>query len=97
MQQSWLRQAADATVGSENMNRILIISAIFCALIAHAEPEPASIFPRFKVEESLDIAEVPAGFRVGFCLLTTRRTQYVAYFDAQRRISRGRIGDGLAQ
>ncbi len=40
-----------------------------------------------KVEKVMEIAEVPAGFRVGFCLLTTQEIQYVAYYDAQRRMT----------
>jgi len=40
-----------------------------------------------KVEESLDISTVPAGFPVGFCLLTQGHRQYVAYYDAKRRMT----------
>jgi hypothetical protein len=43
--------------------------------------------PQFRVETSLDIAEVPAGFPVRFCLLTAGKTQYVAYYDKLRRMT----------
>lgn len=39
---------------------------------------------QFEVEKSLDVAEVPAGFPVNFCLLTAGERQYVAYFDKDR-------------
>ncbi len=42
---------------------------------------------RFKVAYSLDIAEVPAGFPVNFCLLTAGKTQYVAYYDKQHSMT----------
>jgi hypothetical protein len=40
-----------------------------------------------EVAESLDIADVPAGFPVGFCLLTAGERQRVAYYDAQHRMT----------
>lgn len=45
------------------------------------------ISSQWKVEESLDITEVPAGFPVGYCLLTSGKTQYVAYYDKDRRMT----------
>ena len=42
---------------------------------------------RSQIEDSLDIAEVPSGFPVGFCLLTAGKTQYVAYYDKLRRMT----------
>ena len=39
---------------------------------------------QWKIEDSWDIAEVPAEFPVGFCLLTSGNTQYVAYYDKDR-------------
>jgi len=39
------------------------------------------------VSESLDISRVPAGFGVGFCLLTHGQDQYVAYYDEQHRMT----------
>jgi hypothetical protein len=47
----------------------------------------AAATARYKLEESLDIAEVPAGFPVAFCLLTAGQRQYVAYYDKQRRMT----------
>ncbi len=42
---------------------------------------------RFKVEHVLDVAEVPADFPVGFCLLTEGIRQYVAYYDKDRQMT----------
>jgi hypothetical protein len=42
---------------------------------------------RFQIENSLDVAEVPSGFPVRFCLLTAGQTQYVAYYDKLRRMT----------
>ncbi len=39
------------------------------------------------VEMSLDVAPVWPGHPVGFCLLTDRNRQYVAYYDARRRMT----------
>jgi len=39
------------------------------------------------VAESLEISRVPAGFPVGFCLLTHGQRQYVAYYDEQHRMT----------
>lgn len=69
------------------MNKILVTLILLCAAFAHAESAHAVSTSQFKVEESLDIAEVPAGFPVGFCLLTAGKTQYVAYYDKQRRMT----------
>jgi hypothetical protein len=43
--------------------------------------------PRFQIKNSLDVAAVPSGFPVGFCLLTAGKTQYVAYYDKLRRMT----------
>lgn len=42
---------------------------------------------RYLIAESMDIAEVPADFPVGYCLLTTSSAQYVAYYDRERRMT----------
>ena len=42
---------------------------------------------RFRIDRSWDIAEVPSGFPVRFCLLTSGNHQYVAYYDEQRRMT----------
>lgn len=57
------------------------------AFNAHAEPSDKGATREVKVEESLDISKVPAGFPVGFCLLTQGQRQYAAYYDAQRRMT----------
>ncbi len=40
-----------------------------------------------KLLAAFEIAEVPSGFPVGFCLLTHAKRQYVAYYDARRRMT----------
>jgi hypothetical protein len=47
----------------------------------------ASQAPVYTVEDSWEIAEVPAGFPVGFCLLTSGQKQYAAYYDDERRMT----------
>jgi len=41
----------------------------------------------WQVEEEVELGHVPAEFPVGFCLLSTPERQYVAYYDAQRRMT----------
>lgn len=52
------------------------------ALIGFADD--AGLTSKFRVEEVLDVAEVPADFPVRFCLLTTVDRQYAAYYDKER-------------
>ncbi len=47
----------------------------------------AGDFSQYRVDESLDIAEVPSGFPVRFCLLTNGGRQYVAFYDRHRRMT----------
>ena len=42
---------------------------------------------QFKWVESIPVGHVPAGFPVGFALLTHGQRQYVGYFDEQRRMT----------
>lgn len=46
-----------------------------------------AIAQEIRVEECLDIAKVAAEFPVGFCLLTAGQHQFVAYYDAERRMT----------
>lgn len=55
----------------------------FFLAIAIVQAAPA----KFTVSESLEIAKVPADFRVGFSLLSTPDRQYAAYYDAERRMT----------
>ena len=41
----------------------------------------------FRIEKTLEISRVPAGFPVGFCLLTHKKKQYVAYYDKDRQMT----------
>lgn len=42
---------------------------------------------QFTVEQMLEVAKVPAGFPVRFCLLTGEHRQYVAYYDKDRQMT----------
>lgn len=53
--------------------------AVQCANVSAA--------PREEVEEVVELGRVPAGFPVGFCLLTTPERQYVAYYDELRQMT----------
>ena len=60
-----------------------ILTAVFiCALCACRAANGAPV-----VAESLEISRVPAGFPVGFSLLTHGQRQYVAYYDEQHRMT----------
>lgn len=50
-------------------------------------PAAADSGPRFGLLESIDVAPVVSDFSVGFDLLTSSNRQYVAYYDAQRRMT----------
>lgn len=67
------------------MNRNLVNSILLGLVMANGVP--AIHAAQFQIEESWDIAEVPSGFPVGFCLLTSGKQQYVAYYDKQRRMT----------
>lgn len=67
-----------------------IASAIAIALstaVVLSAPGHAQSQSQYTLVDSLDVAKVPAGFPVRFCLLTAGTTQYVAYYDAQRRMT----------
>jgi len=64
------------------LGRFTIATAIVCVLGACCVAPGASV-----VAESLDISRVPAGFPVGFSLLTCPKGQYVAYYDEQHRMT----------
>ena len=66
---------------------IRTLSIALCAVAILAPFTRATAAARFKLVDSLDIATVPAGFPVRFCLLTADTTQYVAYYDEQRRMT----------
>ena len=69
-----------------NRNGIPAIAMrLLCALIASAFTlvHAAS----YKLAETLDVAPVASGFRVGFSLLTAGDIQYAAYYDAQHRMT----------
>ncbi len=51
---------------------------------ANPEPPPASVIT---IEKTWEIAAVPSAFPVGFSLLTKANRQFVAYFDAQHRMT----------
>jgi hypothetical protein len=65
---------------------IALLTALYAAL-AQGALGASGIPSQFEVEESIEIAKVPAGFPVRFCLLTAGKTQYVAYYDKDRRMT----------
>jgi len=70
------------------------VAALLCALFVFCADSRATP-PRderdlnhaFHVESAIDVARVPAGFPVPFCLLTHGGRQYVAYYDEARRMT----------
>lgn len=64
-----------------------IALALIITCMAGAAPGAEAPPPRFKLEKSLEIAEVPSGFPVGFRLLTAGGRQYAAYYDKHRRMT----------
>ena len=69
------------------MKKKVVLGLIMCAGIMSFTLAGKELSSQFKVEESLDVAEVPAGFPVGFCLLTAGKTQYAAYYNKERRMT----------
>ncbi|MBT8037854.1 MAG: BNR repeat-containing protein [Verrucomicrobiae bacterium] len=67
----------------------MMISLVVAVLVVVATCPQTSAASQFKLEKSIDIATVPAGFPVGFCLWTDGQHQYVAYYDHQRRMTIG--------
>lgn len=63
------------------------VAAVTSVCGVHAASPHSRKVPQVKVEERLEIAEVPSGFPVGFCLLTEGTRQYVAYYDKLRRMT----------
>lgn len=59
----------------------------FLVAIAMAGQISAAPASKYTLAESLDVAPVVSDFRVGFDLLTTTTHQFVAYYDAERRMT----------
>ncbi len=62
------------------MKRLTVFAITLVVVQTAMAAEPS----KWQVEQVLDVAPVPAGFPVGFCLLTDGDRQYVAYYDAER-------------
>ncbi len=60
----------------------IAVATLNSAFVAHAAEAS-----QFTVAQVLDVAEVPADFPVGFCLLTAGDHQYVAYYDKDRQMT----------
>ncbi len=65
----------------------LFVLPVIVAFSANAAESSKGMNPRFRVQKSLEIAEVPSAFPVGFCLLTHGDRQYVAYYDKDHRMT----------
>lgn len=57
---------------------LLLLPLLIAAVVAHAQPV---------VEQVKEVSPVWSGHPVGFCLLTHGQTQYVGYYDDQRRMT----------
>lgn len=70
----------------------VLVLVFLLSLTHHADRLAAATY---RVVETLEIDTVPSWFPVGFCLLTHKGRQYVAYYDEdhQMRIARRGLGD----
>ena len=68
--------------------KVLLFSIVLIGLQSANPEEVSNTMQRDPaIETVFDISRVPAGFPVGFCLLTQDNHQYVAYYDEQRRMT----------
>jgi hypothetical protein len=75
--------------------RLIMALAIVCiAAVGCQSGKPVSkrtskkgLTVRYKVEKTLELETVPAGFRVGFSLLTEGKRQYAAYYNKNRQMT----------
>lgn len=63
------------------------LSVTTCTVVAALAFGETDMLSQWRIEESSDIADVPAEFPVGFCLLTKGDRQYVGYFDKDRQMT----------
>ncbi|MBN1517869.1 BNR repeat-containing protein [Candidatus Sumerlaeota bacterium] len=64
----------------------ILMTVMVCVATGPAE-EKENRVNEPEIAMSLPIARVPAGFPVGFCLLTAGERQYAAYYDEERRMT----------
>lgn len=60
---------------------------VFVIALILAQVAIAAELSKWQVDQVLDVAPVPAGFPVRFCLLTDGSRQYVAYYDADHQMT----------
>ena len=65
----------------------LSLGTIFLLISADDFAAGQTVKRETRIEMSLDISRVPSWFPVGFCLLTNGNRQYVAYYDAEHRMT----------
>lgn len=65
------------------MQALLILASALLATAAVARTAE----PVWQITERVDVGQVPSGFPVGFSLLTHDKRQYVAYYDAEHRMT----------
>jgi hypothetical protein len=65
------------------------LSAIGLLSVTGASAAECASPPVYQVSETIPVARVWAGHRVGFDLLTTGDVQYVAFYDSERRMTVG--------
>ncbi len=84
----YLCRRAELSFLQKNCLVLLIISFVIISCTANVGFSSETVnAPPFVIAESLDIAEVPSGFPVGFCLLTAGKHQYVGYYDKDHRMT----------
>jgi len=66
---------------------LVVIFGCLALLVLPAVASGAAPSAGPRVAEASDVAPVWAGHRVGFCLLTHKDRQFVAYYDAERRMT----------
>ena len=70
-----------------DLRRVYLLLVVLCGWGTAAAVEPAGQVAVARVAQVLDVEPVWAAHAVRFCLLTHGEDQYVAYYDAQRRMS----------
>jgi len=71
------------------MNVMAPILSATALIVMSAENHASARESLWRVADRVDIETVPSWFPVGFSLLTHRQRQYVAYYDAQHRMTVG--------
>jgi len=66
---------------------VLAVGMVLCLISPVGSAAEKNVSRETRTEMALDIARVPSWFPVGFSLLTKGNRQYVAYYDAEHRMT----------